>query len=316
MKKKTIMITLLTTLLTVSVLTGCSSDNSSLTMPFLNIPMAGNEVPNIEYFVEIENTRSFPSKANVYRFDENLPDAETEVQNLSILFGISQETTVSQKNDDFIIVDDGEHMIDYEKATGTWLFVDHTYDKQKMHLLPSDNDSVEIARKYLTENGLYNDRFLIETVVPQYAGSELDSTYAPYCKAVYFYPQVDGLSVLGVSRIVVKVGEDGQIIGVMKNYKDFALAGQIDLASPLSFIDGIKSNLYSSSINETAVSARIYDVKLGYWEDAGSHHEQPYLQPVWIFMGEADLPDGATEGFDVIVQAAEKVDSSALTFNN
>ncbi|MCQ2406358.1 MAG: hypothetical protein MJ067_03995, partial [Oscillospiraceae bacterium] len=77
------------------------------------------------------------------------------------------------------------------------------------------------------------------------------------------------------------------------------------------FIDGIKNNMYSSSIRSDALSAKIVDVKLGYWEDAGSLDEQPYLQPIWIFIGESANADGTISDFDVIVQAAKNIDPLA-----
>lgn len=285
---------------------GCAAKESP-TMPELYIPKPEHELPDIAYDIELKDTDSLPKTAEVYKFISHDADATEEVLKIAELFGLTPDEKCIQYYDKFIIFDDGAYVIDYELPTAMWSVRVSASDIGDADELPSDEKAIELARGFLTEKGLYNERFTVETVTVQYSGSELDSTYAPSLKSVYFYPMLDGCPVLGVSRIIVNIDANGSVVGMMKYYKDFEPVGEIKLAPPENFIDGIQNNRYSSSISPDAVSAKITDVHLGYWEDSGSAEEQPYLQPVWIFKGSSLNADGAESGFDVIVQAAEGV---------
>lgn len=286
-------------------LVSCGANSSVTTVPELYIPMAGNSVPEIDHNIELSTT-NIQKTAEIYRFVDPPANPEHLLDELEDVFGLS--TNAPKENlDDFIIISDGKMMINYETATGTWSFYDRSYDKTVSHILPTKEESAVIARNFLIKNGLYNDRFSNETVVTQYSGNEYDETYAPYCNAVYFYPMLNGKPILGVSRIVVSVGEDGQIVEVLKYYKDFVSCGKIEIAEPLSFVGGIKANQYSTTIDDKAIASNITEVELAYWEDAGSCAEQPYLQPVWVFYGTSIQPDGSEDSFNIIVQAAKNV---------
>jgi hypothetical protein len=287
-------------------LVSCEANSSVTTVPELYIPMVGNSVPEIDHNIELSTT-NIEKTAEIYRFVDPPANPEYVLDELTSVFGLSTDAH-KESFDDFIIISDDKMMIDYETATGTWSFYDRSYDKTAPRILPTKEESAAIARDFLIENGFYNERFSTETVVTQYSGNEHDETYAPYCNAVYFYPMLNGKPILGVSRIVVSVGEDGQIIEVLKYYKDFVSCGTIEIAEPLSFVDGIKANQYSTTIDDKAISSNITEVELAYWEDAGSCAEQPYLQPVWVFAGTSIQPDGSESKFDVIVQAAKNIE--------
>ncbi len=312
MKTKKLLVYLIILLLICAASFGCSSNSSPISMPELYIPMSGNDLPVIEYSIELKNINDLPKVANVYKFIKNEQDASLEVLSIAKLFDISANSSDINNYDDYVIFGNGKYLIDYEIPTGMWSIRNiMTNTNNVANNLPSDAEAIEIARSFLIEKGLYDERFVIETVVTQYSGSELNSTYSPCFKTVYFYPIIEDYTILGVSRIIVKIDSECQIAELMKYYKDIELFGEIELELPTVFIDGIKNNMYSSSIRSDALSAKIVDVKLGYWEDAGSLDEQPYLQPIWIFIGESANADGTISDFDVIVQAAKNIDPLA-----
>lgn len=292
---------------------GCASNSLSTAMPELNIPMSGNALPDIEYSIELKDMDNLPQAANVYKFIEEERDITSEVLKIAKLFDVFADPSNIQHYDDFVVFDNGDYLIDYEVLTGMWSIRNISENvKKETYYLPTDAEAVEIAREFLIEKGLYNERFTIDSVVTQYSGSILDSTYAPCFKTVYFYPVIQNHPILGVSRIIVKVNASGQVVEIMNYYKDFELYDKIELASPTDFIEGIKDNSYSSSIRTDALSAKIIDVQLGYWEDAGSFKDQPYLQPVWIFLGESTNADGTVSNFDIVVQAAKHIEPMTL----
>ena len=305
MKRMNKLITTLLVFVLMISLVGCGGHSSVISVPRLNIPMEGSVPPEISHNIDLSGVHP-QTTAEIYKFIDAPSNPDKVLDKLAKIFGFSTDAKTEDFGD-FIIIEDAGMMIDYETPTGAWSFRDKSYDKTVSHSLPSEKDSATIARSFLMENDLYHERFSMETVVAKYSGDEADKTYSPYCHSVYFYPTLNDKPILGVSRIVVSVGEDGKIVEVLNYYKDFVSCGEIELASPMSFIDGIKTNQYSTSINPEAISSDITDVELAYWEDGGSCDEQPYLQPVWVFKGTSVLPDGTTETFDVIVQAAKNV---------
>ena len=304
-KKNVVTIMTINLILICFLLVGCGSKKFIVSIPELCIPMSGSDLPEINYSIELKDLEKLPQTANIYEFISEQPDAISEVVQIAKLFDISVDATDIQYYDDYLTYDNGSFLIDYEIPTSMWSIRNMSEKTDKSNELPSDEEAITIARNFLVEKELYDERFSIESVVTQYSGSELDSTYSPSFKTVYFYPTIDNYPILGVSRIIVKIDTNGQVAELMRYYKDFELAGVIELSSPLEFIEGIKSNAYSTNISPDAVSARITDVKLRYWEDAGSFEEQPYLQPVWVFWGESTQADGTVEEFDVVVQAAK-----------
>ena len=288
---------------------GCGAQ--SVSVPQLDIPMNGNTPPEINHTIEL-STADLQTTAEIYRFVEPAENPEEILAKLSGIFGLSTGAQVEQY-DNFVVMKDGKLRIEYETDTGMWSFRDNSYDKRLTHTLPSEEESAEIARTFLTENGLYDERFTMGSVVVSYSGDPADDTYAPYCNSVYFYPVLNDKPILGVSRIVVSIGENGQIIEVLKYYKDFVSYGEIELESPISFTEGIQTNQYSTSINSDAVSSTITEVELAYWEDAGSCEDQPFLQPVWVFTGSSVQSDGSEDTFDIIVQAAKNVENTDET---
>lgn len=60
-----------------------------------------------------------------------------------------------------------------------------------------------------------------------------------------------------------------------------------------------RSDLVSSNIPLEAVSATIDKVLLAYWADP----DVSYIQPVWVFAGEAKTESGRKERFDAVTPA-------------
>jgi len=266
--------------------------------------MPGNATSfsNYSFYADVS---SLPREAKLYRF---VPDNDLEAKYNSIkqIFGFTEDAVVHDVDDVRFLSEENENIsrwLDFYFSDGTWQYHDYSRDITDPVSLPSDEASTQYAVAFLVENGLYNERFEVNSVVEQYTGEKETGDYNAYCKSVYFYPTAGGIPVYGVSRIAVSVGDNGGIVGVYHFYKDIDEAGIVDLISPESLYERIENAEFSSSINPAAVEAAINEIFLGYWEDSGSIEEQPYLQPVWVYIGIAVLEDGQEEPFDVIAPA-------------
>ncbi|ADQ07053.1 conserved hypothetical protein [Caldicellulosiruptor hydrothermalis 108] len=271
-------------------------------IPKLNIPMPGQEIPQIDYKVTAKFD-NLPTEAMVYRFKK---PQDVDFYSIAKKFGISGDVKYDSENKRYTINDESGRYFEYEVETGKWLYIDfkekNNYEPQN---IPSDEDSKRIAIEFLKKEGLYNERFNYCTVVPEASGDKLTNDYKIHCWDVYFYPSINGKPVYGVSRIMVSVGDNGKIIEVDKLYKDIEEYKKVKIVPAEKALEKVKKRQASNNINPRAKSATINKVFLAYWEDAGTIEEQPYLQPVWVFAGEAVTEDGKYESFDAVVPAIE-----------
>jgi len=280
-------------------------------IPPLNIPKPGNEIPEIDYKVTAKFD-NLPTEAMVYRFKKP-KDPEAEIKSLAKIFGLNGEVQYYQAANEYFIkegVDDRDYrLLRYQINTGRWVYTDmkeymHNYDYKPQNL-PSDEEAKKIALDFLKKNGIYDKRFIYCGVAYESSGSALTNDYKVLRKDVNFFPVVDGKDVYGVSKIIVTVGDNGKIVEVTKWYKEIEEYKKVKIMPAEKAFEKVKNRKSSNSINPMAKSATIKEVVLAYWEDAGTIEEQPYLQPVWVFVGEAVTEDGKVEKFDAIVPAIE-----------
>ena len=111
----------------------------------------------------------------------------------------------------------------------------------------------------------------------------------------------------GVSRIIVTVGNNGEIEAVNKYYKDVEYQGNAKLKSPDKALIELNAGKSSNSLPENAQKARIQNVKIGYWEDV----ETELIQPVYVFSGKTEK-DGKTNDWDAFLPAIDNIELSQL----
>lgn len=276
-------------------------------IPALNIPMPGQEMPQIDYKVTAK-FENLPTEAMVYKFKK---PQNVDFYSIAKKFGLSGKAQYDSETKTYKIKEevDGKlkYSFTYEAETGRWEYI----DEEEMYLndnptnIPSDEEAKRIATEFLKKEGLFSERFTYCTVVPASSGDKLTNDYKVHYKDVYFYPSINGKPIYGVSRIVISVGDNGKIIGVLKWYKDFEEYKKVKIIPAEKALERVKRRQASNNINPRAKSATINKVFLAYWEDAGTIEEQPYLQPVWVFAGEAVTEDGKYESFDAVVPAIE-----------
>lgn len=198
--------------------------------------------------------------------------------------------------------------------SGTWKYRDYSkiFKSTAANNIPSDVEVERIATEYLkTRDWLPSDfKFQAVTAVTE-EPSNLSQSPKVIGKSAYFYRFIQGKPVYGVSRIIIDVGDQGEIVGVAKFFKDIEDAGKQPLkAIEEAFKEAKEKKGTITTDNPDVKNALIKDVEIKYWEDPGSISDQPFLQPVYAFKAESQA-NGKTNKFEVIIPAIQndKVES-------
>jgi hypothetical protein len=258
-----------------------------------------------EYDVQVDLDKQ-KTEGKVYKF--KLKDVEQEAKRIAKIFKLNGELKFENGMDSYIIniADSNRSKIffSYEKNSGMWSYQDSSPSNFE-GIITNDEQAISIAKKFLSDNLFLNQRFDNIKVSPVSSGDTATNNYKITEKQIYFCPTLDGVPILGTSRIIVTIGANGKITGVDKYYKDIEEYKTMKIKSAKEAFEKVKTKEASININQNAKSAKVTKVKLGYWEDAGTIKEQPYLQPVWIFTGEAVTDKNEKEAFDAVVPALE-----------
>jgi len=276
-------------------------------IPDLWIPRPGGLTPTVTYSWEVpdETASALPKQMLVYKFvQKNL--SEEDFRALASQLGMSGTVERNEEAARFVMRD-GQKELWMEWETGMWEYWD--YEKSRKDpdpdAIPSDDEVARIATEFLKENGWLPDDFRLQAVTHLTEGTGFSAPIT-IGKVAYFYRYIGDVPVLGVSRIGVQVGENGEIISIFKFVKDMEPAGNMSLKTVAAAYDEVKSgNAVLTTDNPNVTKAAVQDVNLYYWEDAGSISDQPYLQPVYVFTAQAT--EGATDTFSVVVPAIKGV---------
>lgn len=284
-------------------------------IPALELPQAGQPLPdNVDCSVSAElrsMLASLPQTAPLYRFvDKNL--SPEEVRQLADRLGL--DSPVKEMNGRFWCVT-GTFKLSVHPRTGQWTYL----DEERMYtaapdqsLLPSQEEAAERAKEELKRLNLLTENIHFSHVADATVsslgtgepGAPSDPSAKVISRLVYFKRSLGDLPVIGPGRIVVGIGARGEVVGIIMNMKDVTYAGDFALESPEGALERVMRGDCQTDIPSDASSAQIAGVKLALYEDPGDNSDQPYMQPVYEFLGVAHKP-GETAGhsFAAVVPA-------------
>lgn len=273
----------------------------------LHMAQPGGFTPNTTYkwAVTDEKVKAIPQEATLYRFvKKNL--TESDLNNLAGKFGLKGQAKKDAK-EPVLMMSDGAKDIWLHTETGKWAMTqpDKLFTSATTNI-PADVEVSRIATEYLTQKGLLPADFKLQSVVAITEGMS-DNNQRVIGKSAYFYRYVDDQPVYGVSRIIVDIGDNGEILGVSKFYKDVEQAGKIKLKTVGHAFNELKEKkALVTTDNPQIKDATIDSVELRYWEDAGSVADQPFMQPVYVFKAKS-VSNGKAHLFEGVVPAIEGV---------
>lgn len=150
--------------------------------------------------------------------------------------------------------------------------------------------------------GIYQKRFNTLQIQPETDIGERDQVITA-AKTLTFYPEMDGEIIGGVSRIIVSIGDDGEIYEISKYYRDFVKAGSKEVISVDTALEKVRHGDAAFTLGETVEHAVLTNAALTYWEDSGDIHVRSYLRPVWVFEGKSLEVPAENAQFQAMVPA-------------
>jgi len=290
---------LLVLLLNISyVITGCGV-NSSESFPHPTIAQSGALA---EMELNFPNTLSARVSNDTVQAYELAVDLEAIPFEVESALGLDLSIATEKTFENYTYYDNDEFTVMIDAETGYWTYKLKNAPSLLYDEMISDDEAIQIATQFVAENDLWTGEFSNIAVTNTTGGGWTHEEYVKE-KNIYFYPSIDGRSVLGIFRICVSLDPYGTIVDVKKQVNEVSVATQL----PAKSLDSLQSDLnlhhYSGSFSESLDNAEISDCNLSYYADAISVEGKTYLYPVYVLLGEGETSSGEIETFDIIIDA-------------
>ncbi|TCP55934.1 hypothetical protein EV586_103593 [Tumebacillus sp. BK434] len=286
-----------------------ASGEQQAKLPELFIPGPGQTVADKIDFQVTAKVDNVPGEAQVFKF-KKINFSRNEVLGMAAKLGMKGQVREQAES---LGVEDGNKFLEVEKNSGKIIFLNREHMDQKLidgqaKQIPSDEQAIQYATAFLKQLNWLQDDFQVMGVTEnrEIAGNlnpETDKG-SVLSKTVHLYKHVNGKPVLGVSRITVEVGHQGEIEAVRKYHKVHEGFQKYKLKPMDQAIQELKGKKGMITIEEGATDAILEQVELTYWEEAGPIEEQPFMQPVYFFKGKYKMNGKDTE-FTGVVPAVD-----------
>lgn len=270
-------------------------------LPGLVLPEPGAEFPESVVITEAPGLpatlSALPGEVVVYRYvAANL--GHNEVVAIGSKLGMSGE--VRDKTAGFLSMVDGDKRLVVQSDSGEWSYS----VKGRVNIeaadttasFPPDDEIWSIAERQLEELGLIQGGVERLRLGQFLAGETVVSKNAVLAR------RVDGLLDRGPSTLQVAVGPGGDVVSIVNAMRRVEAYGSFQLKDPVEALAEAKSGEGAYTLSQSAKSAIITAADVEYYETTSSLSEQPYLLPVFVFSGMAQVLDGEEE-FVLIVPA-------------
>ncbi|MBP2132473.1 hypothetical protein J2128_000394 [Methanomicrobium sp. W14] len=188
------------------------------------------------------------------------------------------------RDDTVVQSDDLRYGVEISKKSGLVIYIDQdrpNIDQDAPEYLPSDEEAIETATKFLKEKGLYPEGATEPVAQPEYSYSGGKIVFGQI--GVWYNRYLDGLEVKG-TQLDVGVGGNGDIIEYFANWREYEPYKEYPVITLDKAFENLKSEgVYVGKDNKDA-QVSIDDAYLAYHTKAGAYTEN-YLEPVWVFKG-------------------------------
>ncbi|MEW6173683.1 MAG: hypothetical protein AB1510_11570 [Bacillota bacterium] len=276
------------------------SNRSNQSIVRINFPVIGGELPvNVNYQLDTSAALLEKSTDYVFPFVNTTADSKI-VTKLKSIFRIEnaqskpiREGTVYENDDHFLRINDDGTFVYHNK---------HRNDNANIDI--SDDACIKIAKNFLTKNNLMPPGFFENGVAYETVTSALNPKDSKILrKEVYFNRKINNVVVYGVSRIIVSIGQNGQIDSVYWATKDIAQGEPVKIKPFDTALEDLKQLKGMVRMDETTKKVIIKKVELAYWEDSSPFNKQTHVQPVYHFLGETLNENGSKGTFEGFITA-------------
>lgn len=286
----------------------------SMTIPPLVLAEAGQPYPEgIEYEVLptlVAEGADTPGEVRLHRF---VARRLTYDEIVALGDALSMRTTPKQDAVGHYVFTQGDRIMTIDPLVGTWDCIDQAkmwaVAPEKQSSIPSDEDARRIAEEAIRRLGLNREDLVFAAVKPATLSplgvedGALGEGAQIVSKQVYFRKVVDNLPVEGSARVVVGVGADGEIVGVINNMKLQIPDQTVAIKGFETVLEEARRGGGQTSIPSNTVKAVLSGIKLAYYEGGGGLESQPFLQPVYVLEGVAEIADGGQQAFSITLPA-------------
>lgn len=273
----------------------------------LNIPLPGEASEEKDFEYEIADLQQFSGQVEVYKLNSRNIDKKG-FKDIAKKLSLNPSDEQIKTGEKTITYSEGDKLLLVE-PTGRWIYsIRNNLDlnrKGKIKLL-SDNEAKKVAKDFLESKGFLPSEFFISNVRDGLVNQYSDGTEEAVNKQVVFHRKINGKEVLGVSRIVVQVGENGIIEGVSSVYNNYSFYTKKDLKDVYKAMDELKKNkgLENFEQGKKIKKVKVNKVELVYFEQPNIF-DQPYLYPVYKFTGKGIDEKGNEVNYSGIIEAIE-----------
>lgn len=278
-------------------------------VPHLEFALQGESSPEKNFPYELKIDTTFTGKGDIYKLkSKNINNIKfKELANKFSLFPSDNEIIYDQFSG-FMYNKDNKY-ISVEESGRLIYSIENPVDlnkKGKIKLL-SDSEVKKIAKEFLADRGLLPSDFYIDSVGEGLVCEYADGTKDIVNKQVTFHRKINGKEVLGVSRIQIDVGENGQVERVAIIYNDYEPYTKKDLKPIKQAIEELKNDKGLENFEKGLHPQKciIDKVELVYFEQPDVNSPQSFIYPVYKFTGKTIDNQQNEADYTGIIEATE-----------
>lgn len=308
MIKKIIIISMLSLVTSASAFGIINKSINKIQIVPIMLPINGSEDTVSEKTLLLKDGITDINEAEIYKLKTYSIQKEN-IKQMAQKFRINSEVEEEVELDRFIARDQ-KKVFWMEKLSGKWGFEDisklyYNIGNLEDINIPDDQTALKIAEDALIKYGIDINAFDKGIVTNISEQKTPDDPEIILGKNIYFYRMFKGKPLLGVSRVIVTLGSNGEIHAIKKLYKDFETTPVKVKLKPLNKVfNEIKTGKGIVHYNGKSQKIEVSSVELEYWEGPGISNGDEYLQPVYHLKGKGI--DNDSETFESYVSAVEE----------
>lgn len=247
----------------------------------VSLPVFGEELPDIELSLA-STTKAMPEKSKVYKVKEVKP-SEAQIKEKANKLGITETKVMETPNQKRLMITDGKNYFEHSKENGQFMYF-KDIPSENGNLL-SDEEAIKKAKMYLKEFGLDKQDLMFEGLT--YRSRTQNNKSYNYAQLIYFNQVLNGQKIIGNARVIISLGDNGELIGFSNNYKDYEVLADYPLKNKEKAFEEIKTQgTLDIDIEKTTKSKSVNfkNVNIAYWAD----RDGSFIYPVFFFEGKTD----------------------------
>lgn len=169
----------------------------------------------------------------------------------------------------------------------------------------SDKEITEKTKDFIAAHNLFGKNTYDISVTEMTTGG-WNSEEKVVRKEATVFPDINGVKVYGVYRMVLSYDSDGNIVEISNCYNPSSKLEKVELKSFGKIKTMLDTEDYSASASSSMESVQITSARLAYYADSSPNEDGNfYIYPIYIFEAEGVNMEGKLESFDIFVDAVK-----------